>query len=178
LLAQPTFSPQSYVSESAASIASEVAFPRADRLVFEREDLFPLAGLDPASAARYLDAQDLVHQLEPAQVSTIRDYLDGTVEFLRAGERLEHEALMAHPEATLKYVNEFRSYALTYTVGKIAAHRRIFWDTSPENSWRRYREWISSPPWSAGQVHHQLTSLILPSALPRGRTLYVESNHN
>src|SRR5579871_927550 len=64
LLAQLTFSPQSIISEAAATIAGDVAFPDAARLAFERDELFPLAGLDNSLAERYLRIQHLVDELE------------------------------------------------------------------------------------------------------------------
>ena len=37
---------------------------------------------------------------------------------MRAAAALEDQALMADTEATLKYLNEYRTYMLTYTAGK------------------------------------------------------------
>ena len=47
------FSPQSLVAEGTANYGIEVAFPQEERLVFEREVLFPAAGLDASRAAEY-----------------------------------------------------------------------------------------------------------------------------
>ena len=49
----PLFSPQSLIAEGTANYGIELAFPAAERLAFERDVLFPLAGLDPALAAPY-----------------------------------------------------------------------------------------------------------------------------
>jgi len=43
----PLFSPQSLISEGSANFGREVAFSLDERLAFERDVLFPLAGLDP-----------------------------------------------------------------------------------------------------------------------------------
>ena len=43
---QPMFSPQSLRTEGAATFAAELAFPDESRLAFERDELFPLAGLN------------------------------------------------------------------------------------------------------------------------------------
>ena len=43
----PLFSPQSLIAEGTANYGIEVAFPGDERLAFERDVLFPLAGLDP-----------------------------------------------------------------------------------------------------------------------------------
>ena len=49
----PLFSPQSLIAEGTANFGIEVAFPGDERVAFEREVLFPLAGLDPARADDY-----------------------------------------------------------------------------------------------------------------------------
>jgi hypothetical protein len=49
----PLFSPQSLIAEGTANYGIELTFPAGERLAFERDVLFPLAGLDPALAAPY-----------------------------------------------------------------------------------------------------------------------------
>jgi hypothetical protein len=115
---QPTYSPQSLMSESMATVAADVAFPGPERLEFERDVLFPLVGFDPKSCERYLRVEALVDSLHQVEPSIARDYLDGKLEFERAGAELERSALMAHPEAALLYMNEYRSYVMTYTYGR------------------------------------------------------------
>ena len=46
----PLFSPQSLIAEGTANYGIEVAFPGEERLTFERDVPFPVAGLDPAGA--------------------------------------------------------------------------------------------------------------------------------
>ncbi len=99
---QPTYSPQSMLSESMATLALNVAFPEPKRLAFERDVLFPIAGLDSKSAALYLQVEDLVDRLHVVEPQVAREYLDGKLEFERAGAKLEDAALMTHPEAALK----------------------------------------------------------------------------
>ncbi len=139
---QPTFSPQSLASEAAATFAVEVAFPGPERTAFERSHLFPLAGLDPKKADRYCRIERLVDQLHTAEPSIARAYLDGQLEFVRAGWALESQALMADSDATLKYINEYRSYMATYTYGRDMVAELVDKDLDPEGSddirWRRY----------------------------------------
>ena len=47
------FSPQSLIAEGTANYGIEVAFPGEERTAFERDVLFPLAGLDASQAATY-----------------------------------------------------------------------------------------------------------------------------
>jgi len=148
LAAQLSFSPQSFVSEAAANVAGQLAFPEHTRLQFERDELFPLAGFDKRTAEQYLRVERLVDHLQGYQVPIARDYLDGKLEFVRAAAALKKQLLMAHSEATLKYLNEYRSYMLTYTLGKRLAMRCLIENagqpSSREESWRRYRQIVRS----------------------------------
>jgi hypothetical protein len=141
LMVQPTFSPQSLSSEALATRAAEVAFPGEDRLRFERDVLFPIAGINGENVDLYLRINRLVDQLDGAEIEIARDYIDGKLEWARAASALEEKALMLHTDATLKYLNEYRSYMLTYTLGKKMAGR--CWDglADPER-WRLFEKLI------------------------------------
>ncbi|HEV2273016.1 MAG TPA: hypothetical protein VGR96_02555 [Acidobacteriaceae bacterium] len=150
LAVQPSYSPQSLASEASATLAADLAFPRAKRLALERDVLFPLAGLDGRKAARYLRVEGLVDELYPAEFAIARDYLDGKLEFERANTALEERALMAHAEPALKYINEYRSYVATYTYGRDLAARYLA-GPNGELRWARYlRRLTSYPVWLAG----------------------------
>src|SRR5438552_3770694 len=61
------FSPQSLVAEGTANFGREVAFPtKTDRMKFEKEVLFPAAGIDASRADEYYAVQDLIKQLDYA----------------------------------------------------------------------------------------------------------------
>ena len=49
----PLFSPQSLIAEGSANFGIEVALPGDERVHFERDVLFPIAGLDPSKAEEY-----------------------------------------------------------------------------------------------------------------------------
>ena len=108
--AQLMFSPLAFRTEGAASYAVELAFPDGSRGEFERE-LCRLAGVPDADLERYLAVARLVDRLRWVQVDIARRYLDGGLEFVRAGRALEEEALMpeASTEAMLKFFNRFRT---------------------------------------------------------------------
>ncbi len=115
--AQLTFSPESYVSEAAAAYAPRLAFTLDQRIAFERDVLFPLAGLNPAEADRHVRLSRLLADLSSAQPAIARDFLDGRLEFIRAEDELARQTLMLHAEPVLLYLNEYRSYMLAYTDG-------------------------------------------------------------
>jgi len=60
----------------------------------------------------------LREQLALPRAAIVRRYLAGDLDFVEAGWALEDEALMAHPLATLQFVNEYRGYSLAYTLGR------------------------------------------------------------
>ena len=141
-MVQPTFSPQSLLSEAAATFAPEVAFPEPDRTRFERDELFPIAGIDKRRAEIYGRVERLVDALHVAEPYIARDYLDGKLEFVRAGSALQAQVLMAQSDATLKYINEYRTYMTTYTYGRDLIARVVDQPTAgaePEEArWGRF----------------------------------------
>lgn len=143
---QPTFSQQSYVSEAAASYSPQLVLSSSERLHIERDLLFPIAGLKGLNADQYLEVEDLVNQLHTAEPTIARDYLDGRLEWARSVNALEHEALMEHGETFLLYLNEYRSYMLSYTLGSDAVQRFVE-DGHPSEAerWRRYLLLMTNP---------------------------------
>ncbi|SNT43075.1 hypothetical protein SAMN05421770_1157 [Granulicella rosea] len=150
LTVQPMYSQQSLLSESAAAIAIQMAFPQAERARFERDELAPIAGIDAKDIDRYLKVEQLVEQLHPAIAVIARRYVDGDLEFARATQALEDEALMGGGFETLKYLNEFRSYMVTYTVGPDILNRFL---ANDEDRWATYRRWMQIEPPPGTTIH-------------------------
>ena len=144
LSVRPLFSPQSLLHEAAASVASALTFPGSARLVFERDELFGAAGFDPADADRYVRVARLVDQLHRVQADIARRYLDGELDFPRASAALERDALMPSADATLKFLNRFRTYAATYTAGRDALSRHLdAHSTAGDDGASRWRAYIN-----------------------------------
>jgi hypothetical protein len=143
------FSPQSMLHEAASSLGAALVFTADERLAFEREQLFPLAGLDPRGADLHVRVGRLVDRLSSTQASIARRYLDGALDFPRAAAALEQDALMPSADATLKFLNQFRSYAATYTLGRERLRRHLD-SQGPTGGdrnvrWRAFVEAISNP---------------------------------
>jgi hypothetical protein len=137
---QPMFSPQSFRTEGAATFAAELAFPGESRLAFERDVLFRLVGLNPVDADKYVGVSRLVDGLRGRQVDIARRYLDGNLEFVRAARELEDGTLMPSADATLKFFNEFRTYAVAYTVGHDVVALAL---ASADDRWTAYERWVT-----------------------------------
>jgi hypothetical protein len=147
-LVQPLFSPQSLLHEAASSLAGALAFPEPARVAFERDELFPLAGLDPAEAARHVRVGRLVDELHGVHADIARRYLDGVLDFPRASAALQRDALMPSADATLKFLNQYRTYAATYTFGRDELMRYIDAHAAPGDAasrWRAYTNVVADP---------------------------------
>jgi hypothetical protein len=146
---QLLFSPQSFASEGTAMNAVDIAFREEDRVHYERVSLYPLAGMSGDDAERDVRLSKIVGELQDQQADIARRYLDGSLEFVRAGTALEEQALVAHPEGTLKYINQFRSYVTAYTAGRcdVSDSVRLCSGASDdvETRWRCFERLLTSP---------------------------------
>jgi hypothetical protein len=111
-------SPISMLREGAANYGIDLVFTPAQRLAFERDVLFPLAGFDPARAARYAEVHRLVGELARNVVPIVRDYRDGRLSAAAAGRALESSALVSSPDALLRFVDRLGPYVLGYTAAR------------------------------------------------------------
>jgi len=147
----PLFSPQSLIAEGTANFGIDVAFPRADRLDFERRVVFPAAGLDPGTAADYDEVLALVKRLSYAGNEAARRYLDGEIDGDTAAEWLERYALYSSARARqrVRFIDQYRSYVINYNLGEDMVRRFIEAQggtaANPDRRWMLFAELLSSP---------------------------------
>jgi hypothetical protein len=152
----PLFSPQSLIAEGTANYGIEVAFSPADRLTFERDVLFPLAGLDPKRVIEYYDVMALVDRLSYAGNEAARQYIDGKIDRAAAIAWLEKYALYTKPRAEqrLKFIEQYRSYVINYNLGKdlVRAYveAKVGRDNVTVRRWREFTALLSSPRLPSG----------------------------
>jgi hypothetical protein len=152
----PLFSPQSLIAEGTANYGIEVAFSMADRLRFEGDVLFPIAGLDPAKVAEYYSVLALVDRLSYAGNEAARQYLDGKIDRAAAIAWLEKYAMYTQPRAEqrVKFIEQYRSYVINYNLGKdlVRAYveRRMGREKTPLRRWREFTALLSSPRLPSG----------------------------
>jgi hypothetical protein len=152
----PLFSPQSLIAEGTANYGIEVAFTRDDRLAFERDVLFPLAGLATARVQEYYDVMALIDQLSYAGNEAARRYLNGSIDARGAADWLERYAMMprARAEQRVKFFDQYRSYVINYNLGKDLVRafieRRVAGDQSPARKWQEFAALLSSPRLPSG----------------------------
>jgi len=122
----PLYSPMSLIAEGSANFGIELAFPGEEKLAFERDVLYPLAGLDPALAARDAQLQKARAELAGARLTIARDYLDGRVDRAEAVRLAQKYQLMSpqRAEQSIAFVDRYRSYVINYGLGQdlVRAH--------------------------------------------------------
>jgi hypothetical protein len=116
----PLFSPQSLIAEGTANYGIEVAFPGSERVAFERDVLYPAAGLDPSQAAVYAEIGALVDRLAYAGNEAARRYLNKEIDRAAASAWLTRYAMMspARAEQRTRFFDTYRSYVINYNLGK------------------------------------------------------------
>jgi hypothetical protein len=147
----PLFSPQSLIAEGTANFGVDVVFPGPERVVFERQVLYPLAGLDPATAGTYDRIQELLRDLAYAGNEAARGYLNGSMSRAAALSWLVRYSLMPPDRAAqrLHFIETYRSYVINYNYGQdLVRHyveARGGTADHPDRRWREFARLISSP---------------------------------
>ena len=144
----PLYSPTSVLSEGSANYGIDLAFPGPERLAFERDILYPLAGLDPKTAEAFWKMQQMTEALSGARLTIAKMYLDGEVDRAQA-LRLTQKYLLLSParaEQSVGFTDHYRSYVINYGWGKDLV-RNYVERGNPDSStrWRRMEKILSEP---------------------------------
>jgi hypothetical protein len=133
-----------------------MAFPGESRIKFEKEVLFPIAGLDSSQADEYYHALELVDELSYAGNEAARNYLNGdwnkdkSVEWLRKYELMSKE----RAEKRLSFIDKYRSYVINYNLGKDIVKNYIEKNggtkDNPQKRWEIFERIISTPQTPSG----------------------------
>jgi hypothetical protein len=144
----PLYSPTSVLSEGSANYGIDLAFPGPERLKFEREILYPLAGLDPKTAEAYWKMQQMTDALSGARLTIAKMYLDGEIDRAKALELTQKYLLLspARAEQSVAFTDHYRSYVINYGWGKDLV-RDYVERGNPDRSerWRRMEKILSEP---------------------------------
>ncbi len=115
----PLYSPQSLIAEGSANYGIELAFSGQQRLDYERDVLYPLAGLDPDTAAAYWALQIAKQALSGARMTIAQQYLDGEITREEA-IALTQKYQLVSPERAAQmtdFNDQYRSYVINYGLG-------------------------------------------------------------
>jgi hypothetical protein len=149
------FSPQSLVAEGTANFGRDVVFPaKAERMKFEKEVLFPAAGIDASRADEYYTVQDLIKQLDYAANEAARRLINGEIDEHAATQWLQKYAVMdpARAQQRVKFIQRYRSYVINYNLGEDMVRRYIEKQsgTDPDKRWSEFGKLLSSPRLPSG----------------------------
>lgn len=154
----PLYSPQSLIAEGSANYGIELAFSGQERLDYERDVLYPLAGLDPDTAAAYWAVQIAKQALSGARMTIAQQYLDGAIsreESIALNQK--YQLVSAERAAQMTDFNEqYRSYVINYGLGM-----------------EMVRDWIEAqgeaPVWRWKAMERLLSEPMLPGDLVADR---------
>ncbi len=145
------FSPQSLIAEGTANFGRDVVFTKPERLAFEKEVLWPAAGIDPSRVVEFYEVQDLVKKLGYATNEAARRYLSGDINAAAAADWLQKYALMDEKRAkqATKFIEKYRTYVINYNLGEDMVRsyieKRGGTENQPEQRSREFEELVASP---------------------------------
>lgn len=144
----PLYSPQSLIAEGSANYGIRLAFSDVDRLKFEREVLYPLAGLDPDMAAAQVALDAATQALSGARLTIAQLYLDGKISRAEAVQLAQKYQLIsaARAEQSISFTDQYRSYVINYGLGQEMVRDYVERGNPDEQTrWARMERVISEP---------------------------------
>ena len=144
----PLFSPQSLIAEGSGNYGIDLAFPGDERSDYEKEVLFPLAGLNADDADLYYRVAALTAKLSFAGNEAARGYLNGDMTREEAAKWLQTYAMTPADKALqrIRFVEAYRSYVINYNHGKAMVADYIErGDADADERWSRFEAMLSSP---------------------------------
>ncbi len=152
----PLYSPQSLIAEGTANYGIKVVFPGDERIKYEKEFLFPLAGLNPEDADLYYEIQDLLEKLSYAGNEAARNYLDGNMSREETINFIEKYQLQSRERAekSIDFIEHYRSYVINYNLGQEIVKNYIESNggtaDNPGRRWELFEKLLSTPQTPSG----------------------------
>ncbi len=142
----PLFSPEALIGEGSANYGVDLAFPGDEKIKYEREVLFPLAGLDPEKAAILDKLNELTGKLSHATTATAQLYLNDKISNEEAVEQRRKYGLTSRERArqSVKFIEQYRSYVLNYSLGKDIVTNYI--EAQEGSSWQAFERMLTDLP--------------------------------
>ncbi len=150
------FSPQSLIAEGTANYGIEMAFPDDERIKFEKEILFPIAGLNPDEAELYYKVLSLQSNLNYSGNEAARNYLDGKWTREQTVVWLQKNALRTKDSADkyVSFIEKYRSYVINYNLGMDIIKEYLERNGGTENNkakrWELFEQLLSTPQTPSG----------------------------
>jgi hypothetical protein len=157
----PLFSPLSFLAEGTAIYGIEMIFPGDSKIKFEKEILFPLAGLNSADADLYYKVLELTDKLDYADIHAAKNYLDGnwnreqTINYLVSYTLSTRERI----EKKIQFIERYRAYIVNYNIGRDNVETYIIKNGGTEDDlkrrWGLFKELLSTPQTPSGLLNTQ-----------------------
>ena len=144
----PLYSPLSFIAEGTSNYGVNLAFPGEERTRFEAETLYPMAGLDPATAPAYARLREALKDLQHARYTIAADYLGGRIDRARAVELTQRYLLVSEARAAqlTKFNDDYRSYVINYGLGQDLARSHVQGSSSDHAArWKEMERVLSEP---------------------------------
>lgn len=144
----PLYSPQSFIAEGSANFGIELAFPGQAKTEFERDKLYPLAGLDPKTAKAYGELQDAKAALSSSGNTIAALYLSGKMTKEQAVRALMKYTLYSRggAEKRVSFIETYRSYVINYNIGQDMVRDHVYRAGKTQDArWAAMERVISEP---------------------------------
>ncbi|WP_026942425.1 hypothetical protein [Hellea balneolensis] len=144
----PLFGPFGPLAEGSGNFGIGLAFPGEEKMAFEKEVLFPMAGLDTSEAELFERVLKLESQLSHATNDIARRYLDGDLTKDEAVPLIQKYYLQSREksEQRLRFIEKYRGYVINYNIGQdiVRSYVQDAGDT-PEAQWTAFRDMLTIP---------------------------------
>lgn len=144
----PLYAPITLIHEASAEFGVKLAFPGNESFEFERDVLVPLAGLDPEKT-EVLDKLLKLQSRITARAAIAQLYLDGEISREEAIQKIRKYVLVsrARAEGGMRFLDEYRSYVLNYSLGEAIVTAHIEGRSgNHEAKWEAFKELLDELP--------------------------------
>ena len=146
----PLAGPRAIIAEGLAEYGyKDLLMTPEQQAEYYRGVLLPVAGLDPNQAQKYCRLMALKDELNGAVIEGARRYLDGRMDAAGAHDWLQRYYLTSPGGASslLSFIEQFRSYVVTYAVGRDIVKRHIETNagSDPARRWQVFQTLLSTP---------------------------------
>jgi len=149
------FSPGALIGEGSANYGVDLAFPGSEKPDYERQVLFPMAGVDPDKVATLDLLNKLTRKLAFAQMATAQLYLDGEISREEAIEMRRKYGLSsrARAEQSVRFIEQYRSYVLNYSLGQEIVKAYIEQQSDdPKARWDAFERMLTELPFASDMM--------------------------
>ncbi len=144
----PLFSPLSVTAEGSANYGIELAFPGDEKITFERDVLFPLAGLNPEDAEKLDQLNKARRKLSHSRNYIARAYLDGDIDRGEAIRLSMEFGLQSRERAEqgVRFIETYRGYVINYNLGRDLVENYVDRKAAAgEDRWDAFRTLLTTP---------------------------------